>query len=89
MTELPEVLTIADVASVFRVTPVTIHRWTKKSREGKSCFPQPIGAKFQHLRWNRDSIFDYYLHGENLPVENQSERHVAAMEALRKRGVVE
>ena len=88
MNELPEVLTIADVASVFRVSAVTIHRWAKKSREGKSRFPQPIGARFQHLRWNRDSILHYYQHGESLPVENQSDRHNSAMESLRKRGVV-
>ena len=86
-TEWPEILTIVEVAEIFRVTPVTIRRWTKTSREGKSCFPKPIGAKFQHLRWSKDAIFEYFLHGEKLPVENQSDRHVAAMESLRKRGV--
>ena len=85
-TEWPEILTISEVAEIFRVTPVTIRRWTKTSREGKSCFPKPIGAKFQHLRWNKDAIFDYFLHGEPLPVE-KSDGHTAAMESLRKRGV--
>ena len=56
ITKLPEVLTLAEVASVFRVTPVTIHRWLKKSREGESRFPQPLGTKYQHLRWSNHKM---------------------------------
>jgi len=87
ITKLPEVLTLAEVASVFRVTPVTIHRWLKRSRAGQSQFPLPLGSKYQHLRWSKDSIQHYFQHGESSPVAT-SDRHKDAMESLRRRGVV-
>ena len=88
MNDLPETLTLDEVAQVFRVSEVTIHRWLKKSREGKSRFPLPLGSKYQHLRFNRDSILHYFRHGEtSSPVANQSDRHKDAMSKLRARGV--
>jgi len=88
MDDLPEILTLTEVASLCRVTPVTIHRWIKRSRAGEGQFPKPLGTKFQHLRFSKNAILRY-LHGESSPVENHnSDRHSTAMESLRRRGVI-
>lgn len=43
MTQLPELMTVAEVAEAFRTTDETIHRW---ARDGKLPYiPLPSGTK--------------------------------------------
>jgi len=67
-----ELLTLPEVAAIFKCSPVTIRRRISQSREGKSRFPLPIGAKCQHLRFQKGAILDFLKHGESEPVTSSS-----------------
>jgi len=87
MNDLPETLTLAQVAAIFLVAEITVRRWVKKSHEGESRFPKPIGTRGARLRFSKDAILEYLKHGESSPVAT-SGGHKDAMESLRRRGVV-
>ena len=55
----PKVLLIDEVASLLRVSHVTIYRWTAESRAGRSNFPAPISRRKGKSRWLASDIERY------------------------------
>jgi hypothetical protein len=82
-----ELLTLPEVATIFKCSPVTIRRRVCQSREGKSRFPLPIGAKCQHLRFSQGAILDFLKHGESEPVTSSSTKP-EPVAALTRHGIV-
>ena len=60
MHQLPLLLTIDEVAELFRVHTVTVKRWLADTRQGKADFPLPVPTPGNRLlRWRRDDILNY------------------------------
>lgn len=92
-TFLEPLLTVGDLMVFFLVSRVTIYRWNRLAKEGKSRFPLPVGDTKQGLRWSREAILAYQS-ANNLQsarniesVSQRKKRHAAACESLRRHGV--
>lgn len=59
-----KLLTVQEVANVFRVSISTIRRRVASARNGASKFPMPIFQKGHTLRFMADEITEYR---ENVP----------------------
>jgi len=88
---LEPLLTVADIMVLFLVSRVTVYRWNRLAKEGRSRFPCAIGDTKQGLRWNPDDIRAFQ--NANRPPPNietassRAKRHAAACASLRKHGV--
>ena len=95
---LEPLLTIADIMRIFCVSQGTVYRWLDLARQGKHPLPLPIGdcignrKQKRRLRWSRESILAY-LNANSPPVPEITspsalrQRHTAAMNRLRSKGV--
>lgn len=89
---LKPLLTVEDIMVIFLVSRVTVYRWNRLAKEGKSQFPCAVGNRKQGLRWCREAILAYQ-NANNLqqPIPESAaqrkKRHATACESLRQRGV--
>jgi predicted DNA-binding transcriptional regulator AlpA len=59
MQEIPSLLTVADIRSIFGVSRVSVYRWVSEARAGKSQFPEPLFGYKRRLLWSRSSIVQF------------------------------
>ena len=89
---LEPLLTVEDIMVIFLVSRVTVYRWHRLAKEGRSRFPLAIGDTKQGLRWSREAILAYQNANNLQPVKIESanerkKRHATACESLRRHGV--
>ena len=91
-----ETLTIKDICRLFHVAEVSVYRWVKEAREGRSEFPLPINGMFQGKRkllWNRNVIAAFQNANTPAPAPKiesatqRTKRNNAALDRLRNKGV--
>jgi len=56
---LKPLLTVYDIMVIFVVSRVTVYRWNRLAKEGKSSFPVAVSNGKQGLRWSQESVLDY------------------------------
>ena len=89
--KLEPLLELVDVATIFRVKPLTITRWLHDEND----FPKPISTPGRRLVWSRDAIEEYLCRNPQIPDAPKPEsasklrqRHNAALlELEQKHGV--
>ena len=91
-----ETLTIKDICRIFHVAEVSVYRWVKEARLGKSQFPLPINGMLQGKRkllWSRNAIIAFQNANSPQPpiviesATQRKKRHTAAMDSLSRMGV--
>lgn len=88
---LEPLLTVTDIMVIFLVSRVTIYRWNRLAKEGRSRFPCAVSDTKQGLRWNPDDIRAFQNANRPPPkietASSRAKRHVDAMNRLEKKGV--
>ena len=88
-------LTLTDLCQIFHIKPVSVYRWVKEAREGRSQFPLPINGTFggkRKLLWDASAIRAFQS-GNNPPAPKietasaRTKRNNAALDRLRSKGV--
>jgi len=56
MREIEPLLKVEDIMKIFGTSRITIYRWVKEARVGKSRFPAPLNGYKRRLLWSADMI---------------------------------